>query len=45
MLTIAKLHTIRRMLLTLVAMIEAELQARGVPLQERTITVRDYQQH
>jgi hypothetical protein len=38
--TIAKLHTIRRLLLQLVAMIDAELRDRGVP----TIQASDYQQ-
>lgn len=37
--TIAKLHTIRRLLLQLVAMIDAELRDRGVPI---TINSNDY---
>ena len=37
--TIAKLHVIRRLLLQLVAMIDAELRDRGVP---QTISGNDY---
>lgn len=39
--TIAKLQLMRRLLLQLVAMIDAELRERGVPL----VHIRDYQQH
>jgi hypothetical protein len=39
--TIAKLQLMRRLLLQLVAMIDEELQQRGVP----TISTREYQQH
>lgn len=42
MMTIAKLHTMRRLLLGLLALIEAELRERGA-MPERTISNRDYQ--
>jgi hypothetical protein len=40
--TITKLQTMRRLLLGLLALIEAELRDRGA-LPERTINNRDYQ--
>lgn len=40
MLTIAKLQTIRRLLLGILAVIETELRERGVPCE--TINIRDY---
>jgi hypothetical protein len=44
MLTIAKLHTLRRLLLGMLAIIEAELRERSA-LQGETIHIRDYQRH
>lgn len=40
--TVAKLQTMRRLLLGLLALIEAELRERGA-LSDRTIGNRDYQ--
>lgn len=44
--TIIKLQTMRRLLLSLLAVIESELRERGVSIKERsqTISTSDYQQ-